>query len=126
MATIAGNTQIQKLPLSGGAANGRRTKVAATATAGTLIHTGPSDPTVVDEVWLDVFNSSASAVVLTVEWAGTTSPDDQIVMTIPAQTGLVLAVPGNVILGAATPLVVRAFASVANVLTIGGYVNRIQ
>ena len=122
----ANNTNFAKTPLSGGAGNGRRIKVAATATPGTLIHTGSSDPTVTDEVWLDVYNSGASPVDLTIEWAGVTAPDDQIVQTVPAKSGLTLVVPGNVILGAASPLVVRAFAGSANVLTIGGYVNRIQ
>ena len=124
--TITGNTLVRKLPLSGGTANGRRIKVVATADPGTLIHTGSTDTTVTDEVWLDAYNSSAAAVVLYVEWGSNTSPDDIIQMTIPAQSGLSLVVPGGILVGAASALTIKAYASVANVLTIGGYVNRIQ
>jgi len=38
---------------------------------------------------------------------------------------LVLVVPGLVIKGNSTALVVRAFAATANVINIAGYVNRI-
>lgn len=41
-----------KLTLSGGTNNGRGIKVAATASSGTLIHTGSSTATHFDEVWL--------------------------------------------------------------------------
>ena len=124
--TLTGNTLVQKLPLSGGTANGRRIKVAATADPGTLIHTGATDTTITDEVWLDAYNSSSAAATLYIEWGSNTSPDDIIQMTIPAQSGLSLVVPGGLLIGAATALTVKAYASVANVLTIGGYVNRIQ
>lgn len=123
---ITGNTRFLRIPLSGGTGNGRRIKVAVTATPGTLIHTGPVDSTVADEVWLDAHNSSGAAVILYIEWGSNTSPDDIIQVTIPAQAGLALVVPGGILVGAATALTVKARASVANVVTIGGYVNRIQ
>lgn len=123
---LVGNTQFQKLPFSGGAANGRRIKVVATTDPGTLIHTGPSDPTMTDEVWLDAYNSSSSPVDLTVEWGSNTSPDDMITVTIPPKSSLTQVVPGNVLVGNATPLTVKAYAATANVITIGGYVNRMQ
>jgi len=123
---MANNTNFAKLPLSGGPSNGRRIKVAATADPGTLIHIGPADPAVTDEVWLDAYNSSNAAVDLTIEWGGSTSPDDLITKTILPKSGLDLIIPGNVLVGAETPLVVRAYAGTADVITIGGYVNRIQ
>ena len=100
-------------------------KVAQTATAGTTIHTGSATATTFDEIWLYAVNSDASAVKLTVEWGGVSSPDDLIEFTVPAEDGLYVVVAGLVIKGNATPLVVRAFAASANVVMIAGYVNRI-
>jgi hypothetical protein len=42
-----------------------------------------------------------------------------------SRAGLLLVVPGLILQGNATPLVVRAFAATANVVMVGGYVNRI-
>lgn len=106
-----------------GSTDGKAIKVAATATAGTTIHTGSATAATLHEVWLYATNTDAAGVKLTVEWGGTASPDDLIEITIPAESGLVLVVPGLLIKGNATPLVVRAFAGTANVVTINGYVN---
>ena len=113
-----------KLILSG-STDGRAIKVVATASAGTTIHTGSATATTLDEIWLYAQNTDTTARKLTIEWGGTTSPDDLIEVTIGAETGLVLVAPGLIIKGNATPLVVRAFAATANVVTIHGYVNRI-
>ena len=113
-----------KIVLSG-STDGKMTKVAATATAGTTIHTGSTTATTFDEVWLYAVNSSSSGVKLTIEWGGTSSPDDLIEFTVPAESGLYLIAPGLVLKGNATALVVRAFAATANVINIAGYVNRI-
>jgi hypothetical protein len=99
--------------------------VAATATPGTTIHTGPSSASEIDEVWLYAMNTDSSARKLTVEWGGVSSPDDLIEITLPAEPGLVLIAPGLLIKGNATPLLVRAFAATADVITIHGYTNRI-
>jgi hypothetical protein len=109
-----------------GSTDGRGIKVAATATAGTTIHTGSSTSTVIDEVWLYAVNTSASNVKLTIEYGGVSSPDDHIEFTVPAEAGLYLVVPALLIKGNATPLVVRAFAATANVIVIHGYINRIS
>ena len=100
-------------------------KVAATATAGTAIHTASSTATTIDEIWLYAVNSSTSAVKLTIEWGEATAPDGNIELTIAAESGLVLVTPGLVMQGNATAKVVRAFAATANVILIHGYVNRI-
>ena len=105
--------------------DGRAIKVAATATAGTAIHTGSATASTYDEVWLYAVNSSASAVKLTIEWGGTTSPDDLIELTVQPEAGLVTIAPGLLIKGNATPLVVKAFAATADVITIHGFVNQI-
>lgn len=108
-----------------GSTDGKAIKVAQTATAGTTIHTGSSTATTLDEVWIYAVNTSASDVKLTIEWGGTSSPDDLIEYTVKAENGLYLIIPGLILKGNATPLVVRAFAATANVITLSGYVNRI-
>jgi hypothetical protein len=108
-----------------GSTDGKAIKVAATATAGTLIHTGSATVTTLDEVWLYAVNSSASDVKLTIEWGEATAPDGNIELSVTAESGLVLVVPGLLIKGAATELEVRAFAATANVICIHGYVNQI-
>jgi len=113
-----------KIALSG-STDGKLIKVAATATAGTTIHTGSSTATTFDEVWLYAVNSDTTDRKLTIEYGGTSAPDDLIEQTITAESGLLLVVPGLVIKGNATALIIRAFAASANVVMIGGYVNRI-
>ena len=105
--------------------DGRAIKIAATATAGTLIHTGSTTATTIDEVWLYAVNTDATDRKITLEWGGVTAPDDLIELTIGAEAGLVLLAPGLLIKGNSTALLVRAFAATANVVDIHGYVNRI-
>ena len=114
-----------KLVLSG-STDGRAIKVAATATPGTTIHTGSATATTHDEIWLYAMNTDTTARKLTIEWGGTSSPDDLIELTIPAESGLTLVAPGLLIKGNATPLIVTAFAATADVVTIHGYVNRVS
>lgn len=111
---------ITKLKLSG-STDGRPIKVAATATAGTTIHTAHA--TNLDEVWLWASNTDASSRKLTIELGGTTSPDDLIEVSLAPESGLVLIIPGLTLTGS---VVVRAFAETANVLNIVGFVNRIS
>jgi hypothetical protein len=106
-----------------GSTDGKQIKVAATATAGTLIHTGSTTPATLHEVWLYAVNSSASDVKLTIEWGGVAAPDDHIEYTVSAENGLYLIVPGLLVKGNATALVVRAFAATGDVICISGYVN---
>lgn len=108
-----------------GSTDGKNILVAATATAGTTIHTGPSSTSQFDELWIYAVNTSTSNVKLTIEWGGTTAPNDHIEYTVAAENGLYLIVPGLVLKGNATPLVVRAFAATTNVIAIAGYANRI-
>jgi hypothetical protein len=197
-----------KLTLSGGTNNGRQIKVAATGSSGTLIHTGSTTTTTIDEVWIyaqlnnpfsaaltvsnkaltsnvatittsaahglfvgdtvkitgvdTTFNgtwtittvpstttftyartatnvtSAASSgsvypaataasqnVRLTIQFGGITAVDDDITYTMTNQNGLYLIVPGLPLKGAASALEVRAYADVANTVTLSGYVNRI-
>jgi len=108
--------------LLSGSTQGKQIKVVQTATAGTLIHTAVSGTTDLDEIWLYAVNSSASAVKLTIEWGEATAPDGNIEVTVPAEDGYMLVVPGLLLQNGLT---VRAFAGTANVILINGYVNRI-
>ena len=110
-----------KLTLSG-STNGKPIKVVATGTLGTTIHTAVSGTSSFDEIWLYAYNGDTASRTLTIEFGGTTVPDQNIVLTIYSQSGLVLVVPGLLLQNS---LVVTAFASATNVITISGYVNRI-
>ena len=114
-----------KLTFSG-STDGRPIKVAATSSPGTTIHTGSATATTYDEIWIYAMNTDTTARKLTVQFGGTSSPDDEIEVTIQPEAGLVTIVPGFPIKGNATPLVVRAYAASANVVTIHGFVNRIE
>ena len=109
-----------------GSTDGRGILVAATATAGTLIHTGSATATTLDEIWLYAVNSDAADVKLTLEWGGVTVSNDLIEVTVTAESGLMLVAPGLLIKGnAGAALEVRAWAAVTNDIIIHGYVNQI-
>lgn len=114
-------TTYSKLPLSG-STNGKGIKVAAVSTLGTTIHTAVAGATDLDEIWLYAFNSDSVSRDLTIEWGGVSDPDDLIKCSIPALSGLELVVPGLLLQNG---LVVTAFASLTNVITIHGFVNRV-
>lgn len=113
----------QKLTLSG-STDGAGIKITTTATAGDLLHTATTDNTgnVFDEVWLWAYNSSGSAVLLTLEFAGVAVPDNNVKVTVPSQSGLLLVLPGFIM---KNTKLLRAFAATANVIAVSGYVNRV-
>ena len=114
-----------KVKLSG-STNGRGILVAATASTGTTIHSTGTSSTVLDEVWLYAYNSDTAAVTLTVEFGGTTAPNDNIKLSIPATSGLTLVVPGLILSGTGSAAsTITAFAGTTNKIVITGYVNRI-
>jgi hypothetical protein len=110
-----------KVLLSGGT-NGKNIKVVATSSAGTTVHTATSGTSNLDELWLYACNTDTSDRKLTVEYGGTTSPDDTIEVTIGAEAGWVLVCPGLLLQNS---LIVKAFAAAANVVLVNGFVNRI-
>lgn len=111
-----------KTLLSGGT-NGKNIKVAATGTPGTTIHTAVTGTSSLDEVWLYACNSDTTARKLTIEFGGTTSPDDTIELTIQPESGWVCVIPGLLLQNS---LLVKAFAATANVVLVNGFVNRIS
>jgi len=116
-------TTANKRKLSG-STDGKAIKVVQTATAGNTIHTAVAGTTAgtFDEIWLWTYNGHTSNVTLTVEWGGSTVPDQNIVLDVPYKQGLIPIAPGLILQNG---MVVKAFASVANVVTIIGFVNAI-
>lgn len=105
-------------PLSG-STHGRGIKIAATATAGTLLHTGQASTTLTDVVTLYATNTDTVTRRLTLEWGGVTAVDDHLIFDLPPKT-CVPIVPDLIIRNS---LVIRGFADTANVVTIHGFVN---
>lgn len=103
-----------------GSTNGRPVKVAATATPGTTIHTAHASAK--DEIWLFATNTDTVDRVLTIEFGGTTSPDDLIKITVPAQDE-VTVISGVPLSGG---LLMKAFCPTASVINVFGHVNRIS
>ena len=106
-----------------GSTSGRMTKVVATATPGTTLHTAVSGAADFDEIVISAMNSDSVPRLLTIEMGGVTDPDDLIEMTIPAQDGLHIVVPKGLIRlnGGIT---VSAFAAAANVIVCSVAIDR--
>ena len=108
-----------------GSTDGKAIKLTGTDSAGAVtVHTAVAGTTVgtFDEIWLYANNTSASAVKLTVEWGTATAADGNIELTIAAESGLVLVIPGLILQNS---MVVEAFAGTADVILLTGFVNAI-
>jgi hypothetical protein len=108
-----------------GSTDGKGVKVVATATPGTVIHTGPTSTTTLQEIWLWAQNNHTADVILTIEFGDATAPDHNIITSISSKAGLSLISPGLIIQGNATALTIKAFAATTNVISIIGFVNEI-
>jgi hypothetical protein len=87
----------------------------------TTIHTAINSDPDYDAITIFAYNSDTQSRALHLGWGGTTLPDDGPIVSIPAQSGLVLVTAD---LPLRSGLVVVASASSANVLVLFGYVNR--
>lgn len=107
-----------------GSIDGKAIKITQLSTPGDIIHTAVDGITLgtYDEIWLWVYNGYTSNVVLTIEFGGVSVPDQNIITTIAFKSGLVPVVPGFLLQNG---MVVRAFASIANMVTLYGFVNAI-
>lgn len=111
---------------SGSPGGGRAIKVAATSSPGTTIHDTGVSASVFDEIWGWAFNTDTVERKLTIEFGGTTSPDDTIEIPIPPESGLIPILKGNRLSGTgAAGRSVKAFCASANVVGILANVNRI-
>ncbi len=114
-----------KLILSG-STGGLPVLVTATASTGTTIHATGTSSTTLDEIHLFAYNSDTVAIVLTIQYGGTTSPDQDIKISVPARSGLTYIVPGLILAGTGSAArTVYAFAGTGSKITVSGYVNRI-
>ena len=104
-----------------GSTDGQPINVTATASPGDAIHTCGAGTSNQDEIWIWAVNLSAANVELTIQWGGTTSPDQDLVVVVPPE-GLVLIVPGLILRNS---LVVRAYADTTAVINLFGFANRI-
>lgn len=111
---------VTKTDLSG-ATDGGPVLVAATSTAGTTIHTAGAGTTNWDEVWIWLVCTHTAGVEIEIEWENATA-NQNVVQTIPFDSGAILAVPGWILQNAKT---VKIFAGTTNVVAAFGYVNRI-
>ena len=104
--------------------NGRPIKVVATATPGTNIHVSSALANQIDEIWLTVTNTDSVSRSITIEWGGTTDPDDLVCKSfvMDARSDPVQLIAGLPLAGG---LIVKAFGSVASIFVITGFVNRI-
>jgi hypothetical protein len=119
---MAQTLELQRLS---GSTNGRGIKVTGTGTGSTVtVHTASSTSGVVDMVTLYAQNDDADGETrtLTVEWGGTTDPDDLIVVPVPCKVGPVLVAWQLPISGG---LVVKAFCDEANDCVLFGSVVRV-
>lgn len=107
-----------------GSTDGKAIKIGLVSTPGDTIHTAVSGTTAgtFDEIWLWAFNSGSANVILTMEFGGTSVPDQNIVLTVPYKSGLIPITPGLILQNSA---VVKAFASTGSLVTITGFVNSI-
>lgn len=105
-------------PLSG-STHGRGIKVAASSTPGTTIHTGQASTTLTDVVTLYATNTDTVTRRLTLEWGGTTSPDDNLIFDLPPKS--TIPIVADLIIR--NSLVIKGFADVANVVIVHGFIN---
>ena len=110
---LSGSTDGMAIKLTGNTSGGAVT--VHTAVAGTTVGT-------FDEIWIYANNTSTSAVKLTIEWGTATAADGNIELTIAAEAGLVLVIPGLILQNSK---IVKAFAGTADVILLTGFVNAI-
>lgn len=128
LATASGTTFTITVSLGSAPANGSGgTVVRQDVAAGTTIHATGTSSSIIDEVWLYAYNGDITARQLVIQYGGSTYIDNDNKITIPSQSGLTLVVPGLILTGTGSAAnTISAYASVANVITISGYVNRIS
>jgi hypothetical protein len=108
--------------------NGRGILITGTSsgTANTIHAAVSSSSSAWDEIWIYAMNNHTASVALTIQWGGTTAPDDSIVVSIPSQAGLTLVVPGLILQDNGAGVNVKAYTpTIGGVVTVHGFVNSI-
>lgn len=109
-----------------GSTNGKQIKIVHTVNASAdTIHTATANngANQWDEIWIYATNIDTTPRNLTILWGGTTEPDNQMIVSIPSQSGRILVIDGMILQNS---LVVKAYASAANVILVDGFVNQIS
>jgi hypothetical protein len=115
---------ISRITLSS-STDGRGIAVAATASPGTAVHTGPTVVADYHEVWMWASNTGTTAETVIVEFGGSTPIGDHYETIIqPNETALI--VPGWTLKGNANALAVKAFSTTTNKVNIVGHINLID
>lgn len=94
------------------------------SSAGTIVHSAVTSTGNVahDEIWAYASTTHSAAATVTLQY-GSSASGNMVVLTLPASgSGMVPMIPGLLLNDSA---ILRAFASVANVVSIHGYANRI-
>lgn len=108
----------------GSSTDGRPIKVTPTAIGSAeTLHTGSSTATEYDEIDVYAVNTGANPETLYLCVGGVTDPDDKVPVPLAAGAGPKFC--GRYRLkGNATPLILKAFASTADVINVWGQVTR--
>jgi len=115
-----------KIPLSGNSSGmGILVNSGSSGVAGPTIHTGSTNTSVTDEVWIYAQNYDTTDRKLTIQYGGVTAGTNEIEYTVKAENGLYLVIPGLILVGAATAKVITAYAATNTSIVLYGYVNRI-
>lgn len=106
-----------------GSTRGRPIQIAATSSPGTTLHTATTTTGQLDRVYIYLTNTSASSVLVSIEF-GTTGTGSEVDIIVPPND-TVLAVDGSVLGGAATDTI-TAYAATTNVINAFGRVERLS
>jgi hypothetical protein len=125
-------TTFSVIPLSG-STDYRGIKITTTASPGDTVHTAQASATLADFLDIDITNTDTAARPFTVQWGGTTSPDDKIIVgvVLPGQTLRVCTqkpIRNALVVKIASITMTWidgvSYAGAANVLVVGGKCQR--
>lgn len=106
-------------PLSA-STHGRGILLTGTGTGSSVtLHTAQASTTLVDVVTLYASNFGTTNLTVSIEWGGTTSPNDILTFDVPAKSTVCLVSD----LPIRNSLLVKGWASTANLVSIFGFVN---
>lgn len=107
--------------LLSGSTNGKPIKVTGTDTgSANTIHTAVTGTDTTDIIRLFASNTTSSVATITIEFGGTTDPDDLAVKDMPIAANSVVPIVVNAPIN--NSLVIKAFSDTANAINIMGEV----
>lgn len=104
--------------------NGKQILVTQT-TSGSAdqIHTAVAGTSTWDEIYIYATNTNSASVTCSLMWGGQAEPNDRVSFILNPTSGRTLIADGKLLQNG---LIVRAYASWANVVVIDGFVNSIS